>query len=114
MGEELIPFPGGEVAVLLAGPFGPAAVMNARCVRDVLGVDRGVTHRGVHSGMAADLGRDLRGAARADGVGDEDPPRIVGGHCSGWPAAVICAACDVATRHSRMQRVFCIDDEGVA
>jgi hypothetical protein len=25
-----------------------------------------------------------------------------GRHCSGWPAAVICAACDVATRHSRL------------
>ena len=25
VGEELIPFPGGEIAVFLAGPLGPAA-----------------------------------------------------------------------------------------
>jgi hypothetical protein len=48
-------------------------------VRDhVLGVDRGVSHRCVHSGVTADLGRDVRGQPGADGVGDEDPPKIVG------------------------------------
>ena len=103
VGEELIPFLGGEIAVFLAGPLGPAACDERPMVRDhILGVDRGVSHRRVHGGVTAELGRDVRGQPGADGVGDEDPPEIVGRHCRDWPAAVIRVVRDVATRHARM------------
>jgi hypothetical protein len=79
VGEELVPFLDREVTVLIAGPFGPAARDERPVMRDdVFGVDRGISHRGVHSGVAAHLGRDVWGQPGADGVGDEDPPEIVG------------------------------------
>lgn len=61
VGEEVLPLPDCEVAVFLAWPLGPAAGDERPMVRDhVLGVDRGVSHRRVHSGVTADLGRDVR------------------------------------------------------
>jgi hypothetical protein len=79
MGEEVLPFLGGEVAIFLTGSLGPAAGDERPMVCDhVLGVDGRVSHRRVHSGMAADLRRDVRGQPGADGIGDEDPPKIVG------------------------------------
>jgi hypothetical protein len=78
VGEERIPFLRGEIAVLLAGPLGPATGDERPMVRDhVLGVDRGVAHRCVHSRVTADLGRDVRGQPGANGVGDENSPEIV-------------------------------------
>ena len=71
VGEELVPFGGGEFAVFLPGPLGAASGDEGPVVRDyILGVDRSVSHGCVHCAMA--------------------------------PAAVIWAACDMATRHSRM------------
>src|ERR1035441_2159206 len=79
MGEERIPFLGGEIAVLLAGPLGPAAGDERPMVRDhIFRVDRRVTHRCVHSRVTADLGSDVRGQPRANGIGDKDSPEIVG------------------------------------
>jgi hypothetical protein len=55
VGEELVPFLGCEVAVFLAWALGSAAGDERPVVRDhVLGVDRCVSHRRVHSGVAAD------------------------------------------------------------
>jgi hypothetical protein len=103
MGEERIPFLGGEIAVLRTGPLGPAAGDERPMVRDhILGIDRGVSHRCVHSRVATNFGRDVRGQSGANGIGCKDSPEIVGRHSSDWPAAVIWAACEVATRHSRM------------
>jgi hypothetical protein len=68
VGQELLPLRCGKVAVFLAGPFGPAAGDERAMVSDhVLGVDRGVAHRGVQDGVAADLRGDVRGAARIAG-----------------------------------------------
>src|SRR5216683_7529886 len=54
--QELVPFGNGELPVFFAGPFGPAAGDERPVVGDhVLGVDRGVPHRGVENGVAADL-----------------------------------------------------------
>lgn len=79
MGEERIPLLGGDIAVLLAGPLGPAAGDERPMVRDhIFRVDRRVTHRCVHGRMPADLGSDVRWKSGADGIGDEDSPEVVG------------------------------------
>jgi hypothetical protein len=44
----------------------------------VLGVDRGVAHGGVQQGVPADFRGDVRRQAGPQGVGDEDPPEIMG------------------------------------
>ena len=63
VGEDLLPFGGGELTVFLAGPLGAAAGDEGPVMRDhVFGVDRGVPHRGVDRGVATDPGRDVRGS----------------------------------------------------
>ncbi|WP_190172017.1 hypothetical protein [Streptomyces mirabilis] len=60
--EELLPFGVGELTVFVAGPLGAAAGDEGSVMRDhVFGVDRGVPHRRVDRGVAADLGRNVRG-----------------------------------------------------
>ena len=79
MGQELLPLGGIELAIFFAGSLGSAARDECPVVSDhVLGVDRGVPHRGVEKGVAADLRRDVRRKPRSEGVGDEDPPEVMG------------------------------------
>ncbi|MET7312183.1 MULTISPECIES: hypothetical protein [unclassified Streptomyces] len=62
VGEELVPFGSGELTVFVAGPLGAAAGDEGSVMRDhVFGVDRGVRHRRVDRGVAADLVRNVRG-----------------------------------------------------
>jgi hypothetical protein len=61
VGQELLPLRCGELAVFLAGPLSPAPGDECPMVGDyVLGVDRGVAHRGVKDGVAADLRDEFR------------------------------------------------------
>src|SRR5712691_59949 len=79
VGQELVPFGNGELPVFFAGPFGPAAGDERPVVGDhVLGVDRGVPHRGVKNGVAADLRGDVRWQPGPQGVGDKDSPEVMG------------------------------------
>ena len=76
--QELVPFVGGEVAVLFAGAQGASAGDEGPVVGDdVLGVDRGISHRGSEIGMSEDLGGDMRREAGAEGFGREEPPEIM-------------------------------------
>ena len=61
LGQELVPFGNGERTVFFAGSLGPAAGDERPVVGDhILGVDRGVSHRGTKNGVAADLRGDVR------------------------------------------------------
>jgi hypothetical protein len=73
--EELVPFGGGEITVLFAGPLGAAAGDERPVMGDhVFGVDRGVAHGGVQQGVPADFRGDVRRQPGPQGVGDEDSP----------------------------------------
>jgi hypothetical protein len=79
VGQEFVPFGGAELTVFFAGPPGPAAGDERPVVGDhVFGVDRGIAHGGVQHGMAAYLRGDVRRQPGSQGVGDEDPPEIMG------------------------------------
>jgi len=79
VGEELVPFGGGEIAVFFAGSLGAAAGDERPVVGDdVFGVDRGVAHGGVEQGVPADFRGDVRGKPGPQGVGDEDPAEVMG------------------------------------
>lgn len=79
VGEELVPFGGGKLPVFLAGPLSATTGDERPVVCDhVLRANGSVSHGCVYCGMVADLRRDVRGQPGADGVGDKDPPKIVG------------------------------------
>src|ERR1700739_2664642 len=77
--EELGPFLVGGDAVFLAGPQGPAAGQERQvCLDCLVGVDGLVSHGYVQVPVTGDDLGDVRGQAAHDGVGDEDPPEVVG------------------------------------
>src|SRR6266567_1940475 len=77
--EELVPFLFGGCAVLLAGVGGPAAGDEGTVtVDDFFGVDGLVAHGRVDVFVSADQLGDVRGHAVEDGVGDEQPTKVVG------------------------------------
>src|SRR6266498_2528422 len=110
MGQELLPLSSIELAIFFAGSLGSAAGDERPVVSDhVLGVDRGVPHRGVEKGVAADLRRDVRRKPRSEGVGGEDVPcfatrRVWLGSCCVSPGCssrcgnAMVAGCGVAIR----------------
>jgi hypothetical protein len=68
--EELVPFFGGEVAVLLSGAQGAAPGDEGPVMGDdVLGVDGGVSQSSSKINMSEDLGGDVRWQARTEGLG---------------------------------------------
>ena len=95
VGEELVPFGGGEVTVFFAGPLGAAAGdERPRVGDDAFGVDRGLAHGGVQQGVPADFRGDVRRQPGPQGVGTKILRKSWGRHSSVSPAAVICAACE--------------------
>jgi hypothetical protein len=79
VGEEVVPLLVGGGAVLIAGPGRAAAGEERPVGLDRFGwVDRLVTEGGGDGRVPADDLRDVRRQAAHDGVGDEDPSKIVG------------------------------------
>jgi hypothetical protein len=84
VGQELLPLGGIELAVFFAGSFGSAAGDERPMVSDhVLGVDRGVPHRGVQHRMAADLRGDVRPERPV-----QRPPHRFEAEREGWPGEI--------------------------
>jgi hypothetical protein len=77
--QELVPFLGGECAVFFGRSQRPASGDETSVVRDdVLGIDRGISHRGSDIDVAEDLGGDVRRQSGAKGIGSEEPPEVMG------------------------------------
>ena len=83
--EEFGPFFVGGGAVFLAGPQQGAA-LGQECqvgMDRLVGVDGPISHGHVQVLVAGDDLGDVRGQAAHDGVGDEDPPEVVGSSAAG-------------------------------
>ncbi|MFF3674648.1 hypothetical protein ACFYYS_11750 [Streptomyces sp. NPDC002120] len=69
VGQEVLPFLRGGLAVLLTGPQRPAAGDEGPVVvDDVLGMDRGMAGSRADRPVAADAGGDMRGQAGAEAL----------------------------------------------
>ena len=72
VGQKFVPFCSVELAVLLAGPLGPAAGDERPVgVDDFFGVDGLVSHRGADVCVAGHELGDVRGHAVQHGIGDK-------------------------------------------
>src|SRR5262249_18710542 len=77
--EELLPFGVAGDSVFLGGPQGPPAGQEREVSLDCLiGVDRLIAESHVYVLVAGDDLGDLRRQAGQNGVGDEDPAKVVG------------------------------------
>src|SRR5262250_1871581 len=80
MVAEFGPLGVGRLAVFLAGPLAAAAGDELPVVADHLGrVDGDVALSGVQVKVAQELGSDMDRQAAVNGLGGEDPAKIMGG-----------------------------------
>ena len=90
MAEEFFPFFVAGSTVFLAGTEAAAAGDERPvAVDDFLGIDGLIAHRGVYVPVPGDQLGDVRRHAVHDGIGDEQPPEIVGSEPRGAPAASV-------------------------